>query len=152
MKDNEKKKNVCVCVCKTGSLFCTAEIGRTLQIKENKNLKKQKEKRKPSKQLEKSKAQYFQKTSNKTKSQLINRNYRIFKIRGMGIDQQYFQFGSIFQVKRINTAFYYHSFKCNCPVFPAPLIEKVFFSIVSSCLFHRLVDHRCMSLFLGSLL
>ena len=36
-------------------------------------------------------------------------------------------------------------FTCSCPVFPSPLIED-------SCLHcHRLTDHKCMGLFLGSL-
>ena len=43
---------------------------------------------------------------------------------------------------------------CSSPVFPAPCIEETIFLsfIVQSCLlYHRLVGHRCMGLFLGFL-
>jgi len=47
----------------------------------------------------------------------------------------------------------FHSFTCNCPFFPAPLTEETpFFSFVYSC-HHccRLINHRWVGLFLGSL-
>ena len=49
--------------------------------------------------------------------------------------------------------FCFHSFQCSSPVFLAPLIEEtVFSSVVYSCLFcHRLIDHKCVGLFLGFL-
>jgi len=49
--------------------------------------------------------------------------------------------------------FQFHWFACSCPGFPAPLAEKnVFFPILCSCLLcWRLIDHRCLGLFLDSL-
>ena len=43
------------------------------------------------------------------------------------------------------------SFTCSCPIFPAPLIVHYFYIVYSCPLCHRLIDHRCMSLFLGCL-
>ena len=46
--------------------------------------------------------------------------------------------------------FYFHSFTCSCPVFPAPLIEETcLFSTVYSCLLCcRLMGHKCVGLFM----
>ena len=42
-------------------------------------------------------------------------------------------------------------FICSCPVFPVPFIEETVLSrnVYACLLCHRLIDHRCMSLFLG---
>ena len=50
-------------------------------------------------------------------------------------------------------AFQFNWFVCSCPGFPAVLAEKYcLFPILYSCLFcQRLIDHRCIDLFLGSL-
>ena len=47
----------------------------------------------------------------------------------------------------------FHSFVCSCPVFPEPVIEEsCLLSIVYSCLLcHKIIDCKCMGLFLGSL-
>ena len=48
--------------------------------------------------------------------------------------------------------FWFHSLTCNCPVSPASLIEGTIFSplyIFLSCC--RVIDHKCMVLFLGYL-
>ena len=45
-------------------------------------------------------------------------------------------------------------FVCSGPVFPAPLIEEIIFSllcILASFVIDRLTDHKCVCLFLGSL-
>ena len=48
--------------------------------------------------------------------------------------------------------FQFHSFTCSCIVFPALFIEETVFIIVYSCLLCcRLIDYRCVGLFLGFL-
>ena len=50
------------------------------------------------------------------------------------------------------SVFFLHWFTCGCPVSATLLAEETVFSIVYSCLLcQRLIDHRRISLFLGSL-
>jgi len=45
----------------------------------------------------------------------------------------------------------FHSFACGCPVFPTPFIGDCLFPNVYSWLLrHKLIDHTCVDLFLGS--
>ena len=46
-----------------------------------------------------------------------------------------------------------YSFPCNCPVFPAPLIEEtLFFSAIFSCLLCcRLIDRKCLRVYFWAL-
>ena len=73
---------------------------------------------------------------------------RSFMVYGLAFRSLiHFEFIFIYDVRKI------HSFTCNSLVFPAPFMEETpFFSFVYSChLCCRLIDHRCVGLFLGSL-
>ena len=55
--------------------------------------------------------------------------------------------------RKCEKVFSFHSFTCSCPVFPAPLIEETVFLSEYFCLHCcRLINHRCVGLFWGSLL
>ena len=48
--------------------------------------------------------------------------------------------------------FYFHWFTCSCPVFPAHLLKRLSIShFILFLLCWRLIYHRCLGLFLGSL-
>ena len=84
-----------------------------------------------------------------SKSILLMFSSRSFRVSGLTLRCLFWVYFCIWCEKM----FWFHSFTCSCPVFPGPLTEEtIFFSIEYSWFFcHRLIDHKCKCLFLGSL-
>ena len=54
-------------------------------------------------------------------------------------------------VHGVRVCFNFIDLWCNCPIFPAPFAKDTFPILYSCLLCRRLIDHRCVGLFLGPL-
>ena len=62
----------------------------------------------------------------------------------------HFEFIFVYTVRECSDIIFLHIFLIHS-VFPATLIEEIVFIVYSCLLSHRLIDHKCIGLFLGSL-